>query len=777
MKPAFTALVAIAALIVGGLVGYLAGHTTPAPTPTGVQGVEAGALDGPEFHRPAGSRPDTPPEIRQPVERPPAPVHDPIRPVGPSSSGLALWIAANADIRVQPGTERIWGQVKTQTGEALPGATIKLWARNPGAADNYGDEGDVESQIEAQARRTLFSESSRASAVTDTKGRYEFNNLGDYDYQVTGEASGYRLRSLAAMTRNGTLKPSAEVNFTAEQVCEVEFDVLMPDGSHARSAYLHYRSGTRGGGSTMWTPMRRTIQPGEGTYNFHATRGDDEELASDAVEIEMRLGVPVERRILQLKEMASIVCVVKQPEGEFERGYPGNRIRVVLEPNPRSAAPESIPSGGETRSEDLWRGPGGSATFSRLTAGTYRLVLAQGNRVVVWKDVIVTSGVLRETLAPPEPEARDFLIVRVRYSDGKPVTGANLRAEYSSSGGGDMRGRMGLPGFRSGPTVVAKPEGEYWVEKPGKDNAQPEGWVYCISGNAREYGSFTHVHPGDGAPEALINLPAPAHLTLYFTGASTHPQKDRIQLQLMVQTSPNSWSGVDIRGGSRTIGDSMKFGPIAPGTYRLTLRLTRRDVDDGMPWDSELAALQFEVHPGENSQTCAVPMIHKLTLLIPDPKAVPMLQLNRADGSQRRHLMRMQITERMVIDGLAAGDWIITSRDEGMKVNLNRDLEVTYAPKSMDCAVLDIVKPGGKIEALGLRQGDKVLVVDGESAQSARDIMRQMGACYQREATTWTIQRAGQTFNVTFSGTALGKAVTAESDERENFSFRPSLKD
>jgi S1-C subfamily serine protease len=113
-----------------------------------------------------------------------------------------------------------------------------------------------------------------------------------------------------------------------------------------------------------------------------------------------------------------------------------------------------------------------------------------------------------------------------------------------------------------------------------------------------------------------------------------------------------------------------------------------------------------------------------------------------------------------------------------MKINLNADLEVTFAPKAFDCVVLAGLKAGGKIEALGLRNGDKVIRVDGEDGATGADIQRMVGESYNKETTTWTVQRGGATLNVTFNGQELSKAMRGGSGaERENFGMRQSIRD
>jgi hypothetical protein len=297
-------------------------------------------------------------------------------------------------------------------------------------------------------------------------------------------------------------------------------------------------------------------------------------------------------------------------------------------------------------------------------------------------------------------------------------------------------------------------------------------WTYNITATTPEYGSVTATYPFDGTHELEIRHVAPVMLTIVIPGATTHPYKDRIRPQLMVSTGENSWSGVQpSRGPRRLQTDSLKYGPISPGKYRFSLRIERdNEYGSGGYGSNDVATWNFELASGEATQTCAIPTLCKLTIQIPDPTKVNSLRIHTigADNYAGRHIMKEAITERVEFDALPAGEWMIVTSDGEMKIRLNGDVVVTLATTPYDCLRIGKLREAGRLEELGFRDGDLVIRVDGQEAETVALLRAQTQGAMAKESTTWTLLRGGAQVDLTFNGKTLMEITSALSENREH---------
>src|SRR5690606_17363825 len=101
------------------------------------------------------------------------------------------WLATLDGDMPLPGTGVIHGRVLTADARPIPGATITATPQYPTPVD-YSEERGLEEVVARYARTSRFSRTGKAEAVTDADGRYEINNLGDYDYSIGAKAQGFR---------------------------------------------------------------------------------------------------------------------------------------------------------------------------------------------------------------------------------------------------------------------------------------------------------------------------------------------------------------------------------------------------------------------------------------------------------------------------------------------------------------------------------------------------------------------------------------------------------
>jgi hypothetical protein len=280
----------------------------------------------------------------------------------------------------------------------------------------------------------------------------------------------------------------------------------------------------------------------------------------------------------------------------------------------------------------------------------------------------------------------------------------------------------------------------------------------------------------------VIQYPAPATLTILIPGAATHPLRARLRPNLSRNDGEGrGWDGINSGRPTRNglDSDTLKYGPLSPGKYRFTLTLARADDEEWWGGGNQVTEMTFDVTSGDNTQSIAIPVLCKLTIVIADPKLVNNLTLRRTDGKgESRNAWGDNIKERTVFEGLAAGEWVVGTRDGEMPVTLSGDREVTLAIRKFDCLRLGGIKSGGKIEALGLRDGDKLIRVDGTEIEGTESTQVVMMSSLAKESTTWTVLRGGRSVDVTFNGKDLMKIMTDRTEgEREYFNPRPATRD
>lgn len=765
MKPWVTAVIALLALIAGAAGGYMAGHnepTAPQRAPTSQANDHDGAAQG---HKPDPAREPAP------VANAPAPgaantgtEKQPQQPPldKPAINGLKAFVDSLRDERPKPGNGRIWGRVTLEDGAPVAEVKVTLHAQRPAGDDiPYNPDASLEETLLRSARYNAFAIQGKTTTITDADGNFEFQGLGDYKFMLGAELEGYSVQSNRD-TRWRGIKPDNEVNFTAVLLCLVDIDVRLPDGSQPTTAEIHTQS-DRNSRSTTWSAAAHKIDVGEGPSTLVAFAGEYKQYVSDPVKVTARLGQPTPRLTLQLKEKPAIRCTLEVPDCYSRDRFGGVYAELVKDPKPE--APQN-PADQRDYRHDWSEEP---QTFTGLEPGQYRLVAWINRRALAWVDVTLGQEFKEVTLKVPEPEAAEHIIVRVLTPQGKPARRASLRVEVPFENGRNAR-----------PEVLSRPNGVFWVPrlKPAEIQSATGKWSYRITAGSDSYGSVTVPYAGDATGELEIRLIEYSSLTITIPGLAGHPQRERLRALLAQNTGGGSWTSISADGagpGGAPEIDELVYSRVSPGSFRFTLSLA--DPDDGGPFGRNvIAAWEFDVPAGASTQTFAMPLFHTLTLLVPDPKAVSGLSLVSPDGKTRRYAQG-EIKGRMVYAGITQGEWTVETRSGSMRVQVSGDTEITLAVQPFDCLRLSDIKAGGAIETMGLRNGDLLIAVDGEGAETTELLQLKVQGSYAKESSTWTVIRNGGQQNVVVNGKEMLRLMGLRGEERERLNMRPSRRD
>lgn len=764
MRQIHLVLTAVSALLVGTAAGFFFGAQSATPP-----------ARAPEV---AGNVPDNGPPTEsnpQPAEPPaqvpaatPAQIETPA-PVTAPTGTLAAWLATLGDVRPEPGTGRITGRITTSDGTAVVGAEVVATAHYPQPATPPVNP-SVEEMIENNARQALFRSNGRFTALTDANGDYAIGGLGSYHFHVRPSLLGWRF--VTADRSSGTVRPDAELDFTASAVCELDLDIRLPDGTQPQGANVSLVKERGRSSGSGWRPdsTRSEIEPGQSTLTV--TAGQYRQFVSEPMKLDVEPNRPLKLTV-QLRAVPGLVCLLNIPK-TLQRAEVRN-LSVALQLDPPAESPTEVPRTGlvNGRSEYDSSGDSNGSSFTQLAPGRYRAMAIADHRVLAWKDVVIGNDFLEVELVVPEPKVTDYIVARVLRPDGKPDHDTRLHITF--------RGKS----FTSDTdvTIVKKSDGSHWILRSTPERArEDDDWVYEITVVSSAYGVKTVSYPRDATHELLIQLEEPSSLTVTVPGISTHAHRTRLRPQLTRATGNNRWNSVgsgsshrhpDSARGLPSQGDEISYTVLTQGRYRFSIQYSVPR-DNHFTDNVTLAEIEFDVVAGQNTQTLAVPPIYTLTVVVAEPARVQYFEVRREDGLQRRSIFGENIAQRTVIEGLTPGAWILRTRDGQMRVQVNGDTEVALTLRKFDCLILAGIKPGGKIEGMGLQNGDKVIKVDNQEWDDIELFMLQIRTSATKEATTWTLIRAGAQAEVQINGKELFRLANERESGAESETFYPT---
>lgn len=762
MKHGKVVAISLLSLLVGAVVGYLGGHNPPPASPRAPEAAKDGAAPTGQHDndRKANDAAGDNAAAGTPGPGPDAPTR-------PSGDPLAAFLATLKDNIPTPGMGRIWGRVAFEDGTPAAGAKITASATKE-REDYYSPEPGLEDYVRRMAADYHFMEKGTVETVTDADGKYEFGGLGSYLFRLNGQLDGHRLFQANEGGNWRGIKPDKEVNFVAQKICELELDVRLPDGTQAKTAEVSFfRDGGRS--TSTWHSRQPRFQVEAGTHTVEVTSGDYRQFASDKLQWTFKLGDPVQKLAVQLVARPGIRCKLELPDG-YRRDRWGGGVTVQIVKDP-PAEPPAAETRRESRYSPNWDDD--YQVFSGLEPGRYRLVVRNGAEALVWKDVTLGQEFLELTLTVPEPAVNDHLVARVYAPDGSLLRNAQVEAQVTTAAGG-RHGRSSL-------VVLKRADDSHWIRRfvPGPADDSQAQVTYKITASHNDYGSTSLDWPDDAGGEVSLRFVEPARLTIQLTGVTSADQRTKLRFSLSREVEPGSWHGTNPDGASHDDGlpanDQLFYSKLTPGRYRFTLSVTSGDPDESFFDRAEIGVWDFDVASGSSTQTCPVPKYYTLTLLVPDPKAASRIGLRSADGKVNRHARR-ETTARMTYPGITAGEWIFASDNGEMRIVVSGDTEVTLAVKAFDCLSISGIKPGKQIEAMGLRNGDLLVAVDGERPETAELLQVKVQAAMDKEASVWTVIRGGVEQTVTVNGKELFRLMRLTGDERERAILRPSTR-
>lgn len=649
--------------------------------------------------------------------------------------------ALMADVAAVRETGEIRGSVLLDNGSPLPGVRIRATPHLP----PNREAATPEEELAVHAAQLALRRVRERTVQTDANGEYRLSGLdAEFYYSVTANLHGYEVKPAGRI--GAAIEYHAvghEVYFVAHTAMTVRLDVRLPDGRQPGRVQIGCSGAeSRSGGTSYWywTPAQptRAFEPGEWTLTFRA--GESSEYTCEPVNILLEQGVRFEPLTVRLHTSPGIVGTVTMPPGISRPRVTIELLREVNDEYGRVDIDRRAPYGGNPQSLNAWRGEA-RFEFLDLEPGSYRLILAMFDKPVETRDVVVTSTVEREDFTVPEPDIKDFVVVRVAGPDG-PVT-ENVRFNLTER----------TSGTRSGATahVLVRGDGEYWLPRPERKR---EGSEFSLSVRAGALGGKTQELDPETSGVIEVYFGAPAFITVEVLGFEQHPQREHlIQHVWKAGKEPPSRVFMDnLRMGREPVDQGKRrHGPLEPGDYEVGLLVRGNHVMESF----QLARRAVSLLAGENHATLTAPELYGFVIEIPEQYRSKQIDVRHmADRAYRFNQDYNSVGEsEYAVERLKAGEYEISMSDVGamtVSVPESDGRRIEFQPRLYNAFLL-VDNRVSEPKDIGLREGDIVIEIDGVAITDMAQGRRMLNDAAKLESTTWTVLRGGARLQVTFN--------------------------
>ncbi|TDJ70224.1 MAG: hypothetical protein E2O39_10295 [Planctomycetota bacterium] len=405
-----------------------------------------------------------------------------------------------------------------------------------------------------------------------------------------------------------------------------------------------------------WTPTDDTLYLAPGPVELRAlagvfftasSRGQESDMQSAPVSVELVPGAPVSLVVLQLEGRTGIRGFVDRAKDRvLVRGGTLHLLPLVddqpvdLEVLAGAKPSVSVSGGGEYSFLDL--APGRYALGFRRQGGFRDPVVAH------WI-VEVGSGIVRNDIEIPPLDPKGYVVARVLGPEGELLNG--VRFKLGGSSGQQMR----------------DVDGNYCIPIPvgGDDPLRLEA-------EHKRYGNKS-VELSRGQAVVEIRFTQPAQLEIRVTGYLGSGSIDRVGVSVHrpgVAKPLNPGRAGWTRSGEPVDHDGvLKFGALEPGRYEVTLHVggrTDRSSD-------VVATRSVALSAGENAVSIALPALYDLDVVVPGAEEGSKVRLDqKIAGEERGHTWSASCDEAggVRFEHLLGGEYLVRARGAKMRIQV-----------------------------------------------------------------------------------------------------------
>ncbi|MCA8919661.1 MAG: hypothetical protein KDB68_10335 [Planctomycetes bacterium] len=652
---------------------------------------------------------------------------------------------------IPTGDSAFTGTVVSADGEPLAGIEITASSSYPESRRYTGLS--PEERIRQEIRYSKWSEVSKRKGVSHEDGTWQINGVSkDVVYYVSADAPGWSIeRKQKHMSR---VKPPAQIEFVANPRVNLEVVLRLPDGSTPESGEVRYRSNVERERTSYYRrEYSASLNLTPGRWSIDATAGELSEYCSDTITLEVEAGKGVEPLTIQLRPAPGIQGLITLPSG-----FSTPEFTVYAQLGPDTGPPgDDLPD-----HRGLLRGgvtyEGGSIRYrvSGVEDGLYRIFLSDSGRILDWGNVVVSDGVAELDLRLPEPTPEDYIVVKVFDPEGKLLQGVDfgLTARYENGSSS------------SSTRPVVKDDGSYWIRRTAGVSERPVEW-YEVRISASGYGQKSVRYEATDTHVLEVHLAVPAVLNLTVPNLQDHPAKARLSWRLTTFEGDSERPHVGRSDPRSRIPDEgpITLGPVEPGEYDLVVSLS------GYGYQAlELKRRRITMVSGENELTESVPELYRLVVNVETDSKRPDFSIESSEGNLSIRSHDLQVVDgKVTVEFLPAGTYRLVARDGEMEVSVPSQSNVDYKPRPFDCFVLTLRPSDGRIAALGFKDGDKLIEIDGAELENGSAGSMQLQATFVQDSTTWVVLRNGVRTQLTFSGKELYAIMTDPEDGKREW--------
>jgi hypothetical protein len=667
------------------------------------------------------------------------------------------------------GDHWIRGRVVTEDGAPLAGVRVRATKSNP-ESTLVDRSAFVESPNDESLGRSLLSSydwwrkrwQNTWETTTTADGTYVFEHVVDGRFEIEAWSSGYSIDPAEGGAHHRAQIESDETaDFVAYPTVRHEFDVRMAVGTAPERVLLQFErvGGRSRGDQETWTPSDRFVSIPAGDWKITAYASDpsaklisvqDAWFVSPPLPLTVQVGATSEGTVVKLvmRGVPAIEGLVRVPAAAARSSFSVVAIALAEGEKPDPARLSESMSGrvrGVVRAS-MQSGSQRGTTYriGRIDPGRWFVALNESgvDAPIATRVVEVGEGVAREDFAVPARTSGPELLVRVLDPAGVPLRDCEFDARVvrEESTGSRSINSIRLEGRRpvDGSFVFAR------------DRLSKSCTLFA---KHPRFGSKTVEVPPD-AKELLVKFLEPASPRLVLDGFERHARGRRVAVEVSLDVAKD-FDPRRIRYEPDMIpGDgTFDLGRFQPGVLRVRVFVAnaQRGTVSQLA-ELEVASSLFELAAGPRKLTLPFSELGTVRVAT-DPKERASYTLFRPDAPQdvdsraRRESTRDDDGILTFVDVPAGTFELRGPNGASMLIETPVNEVVRFGADPIRVLRVVIRDPKGAHARAGLKDGDRIVAIDGREFESRDELLR-IRQSLKGETVTLTVQRKDERFEI-----------------------------
>ena len=580
-------------------------------------------------------------------------------------------VAPKADI----GEGVIKGFIRDEVGSGVGGVVVRA---SLNSSENIGATtkgalaapalDSLQMEMEESARRILEGRVNLREATSAPDGSYTLSGLPDGPWRVQAYKEHYRCEPRAGTANK--IVVGMDLDFVAEAVQCIEFDIVNADGTPCDEAVLEWVQGQSGDAfkakrfapgpkKARWTPEEPNLCLSAGNWTVRALheltiqagdrsgRQTASSFVTDQEVVRVDLAGTDQKVQLRLKKRHGISGRVILADQEVNL----KNINICISSLETGGTPDLLALAQTGNESMVFAMINGSYTFQDLEPGSYVVGAKASSRgeIIASAVVEVVDGQVEADLVIDRLDRSQYLTVHILDSAGDPIDVPLFRYNYSGSEGNSSGVATPIP---------LRPSGCLLTLPVDMDPLDVEATL-LLTARHNELGEKA-VEVRAGQTEVTISYAPSTSLHVTLTDIPAGDIRARTHISVVKQDGSDNHSWM--RFGQNTTPDSrgvVEVGGLEPGAY--TVRVSLQDTPAGFSIPgSAIASVDVELRAGVNEVRLAMPTLYQLSVFAPEeePGTTVRLSATQKDMISRMSTLgtgKLDESGRFVFADVAAG--------------------------------------------------------------------------------------------------------------------------